>query len=143
MLTKTQIGNQFQKSIHCSQVVLGEVAEELGYDREEALRMAAPFGAGMFRGDTCGAVTGAMIAIGMKYGHFQPGDQEQDALCREKVAEFQQRFMEKHGTTICRELISYDFSQPGAFARAAESGVFLEVCPAFVADALEILEDLL
>ena len=69
MLTKAQVTDLFKSKIHCSQIVLGEVAEELGYGREEAYKMANPFGGGCFRGDTCGAVAGAMIAIGMKYGN--------------------------------------------------------------------------
>ena len=53
------------------------VGKELGYDKDEASRMAAPFGGGMFRGDTCGAVVAAMIAIGMRYGHSELGDEEE------------------------------------------------------------------
>ena len=76
MLTKAQVTDLFKSKIHCSQIVLGEFAEELGYSREEAYKMANAFGGGCFRGDTCGAVAGAMIAIGLKYGNDEPGNIE-------------------------------------------------------------------
>ena len=38
MLTKAQVTDLFKSKIHCSQIVLGEVAEELGYGREEAYK---------------------------------------------------------------------------------------------------------
>ena len=143
MLSKDQINEQFKKSIHCSQLVLAEWAEELGYDREEALRMAAPFGGGMFRGDTCGALAGAMIAIGMRYGHCKPGDVEGNAKMMEKVAAFQKRFTEAKGSTMCRELIGFDFSKEGELAKAMESGKVFELCPGYVQTALEILDEIM
>ena len=142
-LTEGRIIDLFNSHIHCSQIVLMEWAEALGYDREEAARMAAPFGAGMFRGDTCGAVTGAMIAIGMKFGHSQPGDVEGDELMKEKVAEFNRRFIEEKGTTICRDLLGFDFSISGDFEKAAMSGAIHTTCPKLVLEALNILDDIM
>ena len=143
MLNQDEIRDLFAQNYHCSQVVFMEVAEELGIDRDEAARLAAPLGGGMFRGDTCGAVTGAMLAIGARYGHFEPHDKEGDMRQQEKVKEFQKQFTERFGSTICRELAGYDFSQPGELMKAAQSGVLLQKCPGFVEGALEILEDIL
>lgn len=143
MLSITDIQKQFCQSIHCSQIVLMEWAEELGYQRDEAARMAAPFGGGMFRGDTCGAVTGAMIAIGMRYGHCKPGDIEGNKAMMAKVKEFQDDFIELHGSLQCRDLCGYDFSEPGELEKAMTSGVLLSDCPAFVSSALEILNDIM
>ncbi|HAF60142.1 MAG TPA: hypothetical protein DCK81_03265, partial [Clostridiales bacterium UBA9856] len=126
-LTEQQINEYFMNHIHCSQIVLMEWAEALGYTKEEAARIAAPFGGGMFNGDTCGAVAGAMLAIGMKYGHSEPGDIEGDEKMREKVAEFNRRFTEAKGSTICRDLIGYDFGKPGDAEKAFESGVIFEL----------------
>ena len=69
-MKKENIAELFMKGIDCSQVVAGEFAEELGITQEEAYKMAAGFGGGMGIGETCGAVVGAMIVLGMKYGHF-------------------------------------------------------------------------
>ena len=142
-LTEQQINEYFMNHIHCSQIVLMEWAEALGYTKVEAARIAAPFGGGMFNGDTCGAVAGAMLAIGMKYGHSEPGDIEGDEKMREKVAEFNRRFTEAKGSTICRDLIGYDIGKPGDAEKVFESGVIFERCPGYVLEALKILDDIM
>lgn len=142
MLTKAQVVDFFKSNIHCSQIVLGEMADKLGYSREEAYRMANAFGGGGFRGDTCGAVAGAMIAIGMKYGNDELGNKEQDQICIAKAKEFQQRFCERRKTLICRELLGYDFSVAEEMKAAFESGKVFELCPCLVMDALEILNNI-
>lgn len=73
-MDKNAIAEQFMKGFDCSQVVLAECADRLGISREETNRMTAAFGGGMGIGETCGAVVGAMIALGMKYGHFDEND---------------------------------------------------------------------
>jgi len=120
-----------------------EWAEKLGCDRDAAARMAAPFAGGMFRGDTCGAVSGAMIAIGMKYGHCKPGDTEGNAAMIDKATAFQKEFIASNGSTICRELVGYDFSQPGELEKALESGKIFETCPGIVQSSLEILDKIM
>ncbi len=143
MLTKERVIEDFKGKIHCSQIVLGEVAEELGYDREDALRIGSPFGGGMFCGETCGAVLGALIAIGMKYGNSERGNKKQDAICIKKVRAFQEKFKERHGSTACKELLGYDFSDPEQVKEAFASGKVFELCPVLVMDAVEILNDVL
>ncbi|MGI6492075.1 MAG: C-GCAxxG-C-C family protein [Pelotomaculum sp.] len=140
-LSKTEVLKYFSEGLSCSQVVLMQWADELGYEKQEALKMAAAFGGGMFRGDTCGAVAGAHIAIGLKYGGANtPAGQEQLLA---KVAEFQEQFIEKRNTTICRELIGYDFSVEGELEKAREDGKLMQVCPEFVIEALEVLDEIM
>ena len=64
-MEKKEIAELFMKGIDCSQVVVGAFAEELGITTEEAYRMSAAFGGGMGLGETCGAVVGAMIVLGL------------------------------------------------------------------------------
>lgn len=67
----------FDEGFSCSQSVFSAFAPELGLDREMALRVATAFGGGMgHRGDTCGAVTGAFLAIGLKHGRVKAEDRE-------------------------------------------------------------------
>lgn len=143
MISETQIKDGFKERMHCSQQVLMEWAEQLGYDREEAAKIASPFGGGMFRGDTCGAVAGAMIAIGMRHGNGTPGDVDKDDAMQAKVKEFQEKFTARHGSTMCRDLIGYDFSKPEERAEAFASGKTMEICPKLVQDALEILDEIM
>jgi C_GCAxxG_C_C family probable redox protein len=142
MVTKAQILDLFKGNIHCSQIVLGEMADQLGYSREEAYKMANAFGGGAFIGDTCGAVAGAMIAIGLKYGNDEPGNKEQDLLCRAKVKEFQDKFKERRNTLYCRELLGYNFAIPEERQAAFDTGKVFELCPCLVMDALDILNNI-
>ena len=139
MLDRAQIKEYFKGNIHCSQIVLAEMAEELGYSMEEAYKMANAFGGGAFQGDTCGCVTGAMIAIGMRYGNDTPGNREQDMLCRKKLAQFQQEFRARRKTLVCRELLGYDFADEKQAQEAFDSGRVFELCPDLVLEAIDIL----
>ena len=91
-MEKEKIAELFMKGIDCSQVVAGAFAEELGITQEEAYKMAAGFGGGMGIGETCGAVVGAMIVLGMKYGHFDTEHMEQKEIMNAKRAEFLEKF---------------------------------------------------
>ena len=84
-----------------------------------------------------------MIAIGMRYGNSEPGGFGKDAAMVEVVKQFQDEFIARNGTTLCRELIGYDFSQPGEREKAKREGAIFEVCPKLVLDALEILEQIM
>jgi C_GCAxxG_C_C family probable redox protein len=121
--------------------VLTAFASEFGLSDEIALKIAAPFGGGMARtGKTCGAVTGGLMALGLKYGYTAPeGRDATYGIARE----FMRRFEEKHGTTLCRELIGCDISTPEGLQKAHELGVTESVCPKVVRDAAEIVQALL
>lgn len=142
VLGTDEIYDLFMQSINCAQVVVGQAADEIGADKAQAVSAASPFGAGMFSGDTCGAVAGALMAIGLKYGNGEPGGHEQSAHCREKAVQFQQLFRERHGSTICRDILGYDYAVPGEFEQASLTGKIREACPACVQTALELLEEL-
>lgn len=141
-MEKKEIAELFGKGIDCSQVVVGAYAEELGIPREEAYKMAAAFGGGMGIGETCGAVVGAMIVLGLKYGHFDVGHMEQKEIMNKKRAEFLQRFQEKYGTCVCKELLKHDISKPEEMQKILEEGLLFEFCPEVVRDSLEILKTL-
>jgi C_GCAxxG_C_C family probable redox protein len=47
--------------------VLSTYGPQFGLDRESAVRIAKAFGSGMGMGETCGAVTGALMVIGLKH----------------------------------------------------------------------------
>ena len=92
------------------------------------------------QGHVCGAVSGAILAVGLSHGSATPEGKEETY----KVArEFIRRFEEKHGTIICCQLIGCDISTPEGLQRARESGVIREVCPQVVHDAADILQTVL
>jgi C_GCAxxG_C_C family probable redox protein len=134
----------FKQGFSCSQAVLAAVSEPLGLDRERALKMAQAFGGGMARmGLTCGAVTGAMLAIGLKHGRTRPEDEEAKERTYSLVHDLLRQFRARHGSIVCRELIGVDLSTPEGHNLGAQRGVFDNLCPRFVSDAVEILEKIL
>ncbi len=64
---------KFSSGYNCAQSVLWAVAPRLNLDGETALKIACGLGAGIGRSqEVCGAVTGGILALGMKFGRGRP-----------------------------------------------------------------------
>jgi C_GCAxxG_C_C family probable redox protein len=133
--------SRFEEEFSCSQSVLSTLAPELGLDEETALKIASAFGGGMMRrGEVCGAVTGALMVLGLKYGSSNPDEEE---AVREASQELMKRFEEKNGSLLCRELLGYRLIVPEEMEAAKESGVFNTVCPLMVHNATTLTEEIM
>lgn len=116
---------------------------ESGLDRDTALRVAGAFGGGMAgTGQTCGAVTGALMVIGLKYGQTQGEDKQAKEKTYALAREFLERFKARNGALLCRELLGYDINTPEGMQAIRDKGLFDSLCPRLVANAVEILEEL-
>jgi C_GCAxxG_C_C family probable redox protein len=134
----------FKKGFSCSQAIVSTFSEEWGMDQETALRISCGFGAGIARsGNICGAVTGAILIIGLKYGKVSTGDDAAKEWTYNRVQEFITNFKAKNGSINCTELLGYDLSDPKQFKRAHECGVVMTKCPELTRDAAAILEKIL
>lgn len=134
--------SRFAEGFNCAQAVFSVYAEQIGLDYDTALKIAAGFGGGMGRmAATCGAVTGAFMALGLKYAGVTTDRQTKEAnyAC---IREFADRFKARNGSLVCRELLACDISTPEGLKRAMESGAFKNTCPKFVRDACEIMEEM-
>lgn len=106
------------------------------------MRIAGAFGAGMARtGETCGAVTGALMVIGLKHAKTRKGDDDSRELAYALAREFMDRFRERNGSLLCRDILGVDVSTPDGIRAVREKDLFRTVCPKFVRDAGEILEE--
>lgn len=141
-MTKEEVCQLFMAGIDCSQVVTGACAEKMGMTKEQARKMSACFGGGMMCGETCGAVTGALMVLGMVFGHSEENDGDQKGVMAGKVAEFKKRFLEKYPSDMCREILGHDISKPGEMDKVLEKGLMFDLCPQIVLDVLPILEEL-
>jgi C_GCAxxG_C_C family probable redox protein len=134
----------FAQGFSCSQAVLAAFGPALGLDRSTSLKISQPFGGGTAQqGETCGAVAGAYLVIGLKHGRDKAEDAAARDLTYAKMREFMQRFTDLHGALECRRLLGYRLDDPDEHARAEQAGLFQDLCPRFVRSAVEILEDLL
>lgn len=99
----------FEEGYNCAQSVLGAYAEELGLSRETAMLLASPFGGGMGRmREVCGAVSGMLMAAGLKYGYADPKNTVEKKRTYQMTQELAGRFREENGSIICRELLGAD-----------------------------------
>jgi len=134
----------FNDGFNCSQSVFASFAVDMGMERDVALKTAQSFGGGMAQmGQTCGAVTGAFMVIGLKYGRTRADDDEAKRRTYALVREFVEQFKARNGTILCRALLGCDISTPEGNRAAKEKGLFSIVCPGFVRDAVGILEKIL
>ena len=134
----------FEEGFSCSQAILSTYGTQFGLNREIALRMASPFGGGMARmGETCGAVTGAVMVIGLKYGTADSEDMEKRERIYELVREFVDKFKSRNRSIKCRELLDCDISTPEGRKQAKDNELFDTLCPKLVRDAAEIIEQIL
>ena len=134
--------SRFAEGFNCSQAVVSAFAEDLGLEEETALRIATGFGGGMGRmAETCGAVTGAIMVLGLRHGAATP-DRAAKERAYQQVVEFVRRFKARNGTTTCRELLGCDIGTPEGLQRACDENLFTTLCPRFVRDAVEVLQEM-
>jgi len=134
----------FQEGFSCSQAVLSAFAPQLGMDRDLALKVSGAFGAGMGRmGETCGAVTGAFMVIGLLHGRTKAENQETKEKAYALVAELADQFRQRNGSLKCRELLGCDLGTPEGQQYAHDHGLTATRCVKFVRDAAEIVERML
>jgi len=134
----------FDEGFSCSQAVLASFSEQWGLELDQALKISQPFGGGIaHRGETCGAVSGAFLVIGMKFGRTRAEDVESRDKTYAKINEFIERFLASNGSLLCRDLLGVDLGEPGVFEKAEEEKLFDSKCPPFIKSAVEILEEIL
>ena len=134
---------RFNNGFNCSQAVFGSYSEQFGLDCDRAFKVATGFGGGMRMGETCGAVTGVFMVLGLKYGNTTAQNQQAKEKTYEKIEEFTTRFKARHGSVMCRELLGCDISTPEGRKKAQDNGLFSTICPEMVKNAAEILEEML
>ena len=106
----------FASGLNCAQSVFGAFAADFGMDDDTAAKVSSGLGGGVGRlREVCGAVTGATLAIGMKFGPDK-------AAVYPKVQEFAAKFKSECGTLVCRELLEGTGATQGGApeARTAE-----------------------
>jgi len=130
----------FMQGFGCSQVFIVTYGGKLGIDNDLTIKIASVFGRGMGIGGMCGAVTGALMLIGAKYGNTTAEDFSSAEKAVGSAGDFINEFISRHGSVDCRELINCDVNTPEGFKRAIETGIFTDLCSKFVRDAAEILE---
>ena len=134
----------FNSGFNCSQSVFSTYCEQLGMDKETGLKLSCAFGGGMGHiGETCGAVTGALMLIGLKYGKFEVEDLESKEITYNMVHEFATRFKAINGSVRCKDLLTVDIGVPEELQLARDRNLFKTLCPKYIKDAVVLIEEML
>ena len=135
-----QAVSRFEGGMSCSQAILSTYGPVYGLSLEDAVRVARSFGGGMARlSQTCGAVTGAFMAIGLTCpGSDKQAKEDTYALTRN----FAEKFTAANGSINCTELVGCDLGTPEGQTYFRENAL-MKSCTKFVRDSAELLEELL
>jgi len=146
MKTKSDAAaERFVSGYNCAQSVLWAFSGELRLDPETALKIATGLGAGMGRRqETCGAVTGGIMALGLKYGRGEGQDRTATEETYAKTRDLMRRFEAKHGTSNCRQLLGgCDLMTDEGRKAMKDRNLHETTCKPCVQTVVSILEDLL
>ena len=133
----------FLSGYNCAQSVVLTFADDLKFSKELAQKMAAGFGGGMGKQqETCGAVTGAIMVLGLIKGEEVNNNDELKSAAYAGVKELTRDFVASYKTTQCRDLIGCDLNTPEGSARFKEEKIMENVCAGCVEKAVQILENL-
>ncbi len=138
-----QAVSNFKDGFNCAQSIFTPFSVEYGFNRETALKLATSFGGGMgLLGKTCGAITGGLMAIGLKYGRASIEDKAAAGKTYGLVQKFIKEFTEINGSSTCHDLLDCDISTTEGLNSAIEKNLF-SLCPNLIRTSAEILEKIL
>lgn len=135
--------NKFSRGYACSQAILTEYCELFDLDDETALKISAGFGGGMRNGRTCGAVTGAIMVLGLKFATQNCEKADDRKKVNEAVVEFTKRFEQLQGSTDCEKLLGCNIATADGMRKAKDENLFFTICPKCIKSSAEILETML
>jgi C_GCAxxG_C_C family probable redox protein len=94
-------------------------------------------------GSTCGAVTGALMVIGLKHGKTKAADNDAREKTYKLAQEFAAKFTSKNKSIVCKKLLGHDLSTPSGREAVKKKKLATTLCPKFVQDAVEIVEKIM
>jgi len=133
----------YKEGFSCAPAVLAAYSEKFGLERDKALKIATGFGGGMHLGQTCGAVTGAIMVIGLKYGKTKADDNKAKEKTFEITKRFADKFRARYGSIECKALLCCDITTPEGLQEAKDKNLFTTICAEYVGTAAEILDEIL
>ena len=134
--------SHFDEGYNCAQSVLLAMQKFWKVESPLEPKVASAFGGGIGRrGSLCGALTGGVMAIGLRYGTNKPSSKERERAYS-KALDFYNRFEKECGGVLCRDLIGYDLTNPEELEAARSADAFRQKCVHFIGKAVEALIDI-
>lgn len=134
----------FQDGLNCAQSVLTSFKDEINLSESDLLKISAGFGGGIGKlQKTCGAVTGAVIAIGMIDENLVATNRDSRDKLNHKIQEFNSQFKKIHKTSECRTLLGIDLISDDGAGQFEDQGLGELVCEKCIADSVNIVESIM
>ncbi|ODC02090.1 hypothetical protein A3197_21380 [Candidatus Thiodiazotropha endoloripes] len=135
---------RFCDGYNCAQAVLTSFANRYQVDTELAMRISSGLGGGVGRmGDICGTLSGAALVLGLQMGPKTSDDASAKEATYNATRLLQERFMARHGSNRCKELLQKDLSIPAEYQEAKSLGLFKTQCPDYVGTVVTLLNQIL
>jgi C_GCAxxG_C_C family probable redox protein len=134
---------KFESGYNCAQSVFLACLDEKQISKNTALKIATGFGAGYGRiQEVCGAVSGAIMTMGLKNGRSENEDRNAAEAMYQKTRDFIKSFEDIHGSIICKELLNgCDLQSEAGQAEYWEQELFQNTCLKCVETAVKIIEE--
>ncbi|MEA1922541.1 MAG: C-GCAxxG-C-C family protein [Pseudomonadota bacterium] len=135
-------------SRNCAQTSFVSLQEQFGLEGGTILKALTPFPGVALRGETCGAVIGSLMALGLIFGREELDDQEGFSASLIPAREFCHRFEKELGSTMCSDILEsefgkrYDLTDPLQVAEWQAAGS-LDKCTAVVKKATQIVAEII
>jgi C_GCAxxG_C_C family probable redox protein len=147
---KTRVNENLLLSGNCAQTTFLSLMDEFQLDGDEILKALTPLPGVALRGETCGAVTGSLMAIGFKYGRDRKNLDNWQAYIDSlrPSRQFCRSFEREFGSTMCGEIVEDKFGRPFNLADPQEAmqwyqcGAF-EKCGEVIGKAVCLAADIL
>ena len=145
MNTKTQKAiSNFRGGLNCAQAVVTAFADDMHFDNSLAVGLACGFGGGMGRlQKTCGAVTGAIMIMGIHICKMHTDNKERKEKTYALVQDFNRRFRAIHGTSDCIDLLKCDLKTVEGQQYIKDNNLHEVVCEKCIADSIKIFGDIM
>ncbi len=126
----------FLRGYNCAQAVAAAFADLTALDEETVLKMASSFGGGVgHMKEVCGVISGMALIAGLLYGDINPADKATKDAHYARVQSFAQKFADRFGSLICRELLARNEQ-----SSSSEEPYASRPCLVYVENAAEIFD---
>ncbi len=133
----------FREGLNCAQAVVTAYSDDLNFDRALAERISVGFGGGMGRlQDTCGAVTGAFMVLGLFCSTKSPDNRKRKEAAYSAIQKFTEKFDALHGTINCRKLLNADLRTEQGRQYIKDHNLHETICEKCISDAISIINEL-
>ena len=142
--TEEKAIQSFRSGLNCAQSVITAYADRLKYDANQAARLSCGFGGGMGRlQQTCGALTGSFMVLGMYYSQRIPDQVERKEITYAAVRKLHSDFKLKCGAADCRTLLGCDLQTEEGMRFHKETNQSKTICEKCIAAAVELLDEMM